>query len=393
MELDEIEKRLNWLDSERQKDRKTVSAIEDAFTAIRDENANLKIKIKTLETEIKTTKTAASRVEKVDADFSVFKNELLKQVLEFDKKISNIESKLEKQRKEDVNQFNKRLLEFQSDVKAVSELKKNLQVRIEEEIRLSQKVDEVAKSYTDLKTMDADLQRQQRSLASDISLENKRTNDLQIESNALRKRVEEDRSLIETQQETIRKADGRINDLLSSELERKQNQLAFIEKYSLLQVEKENQWKTWQKKFNDLEGLGLNFNAQLLTLEETHRSVKRSQQEFEEINERFNRRINEITEMNRLAEERFRQEWVSFKADDQKRWTNYTLTRDEEHRSEDRQLTRITDRLIALEDQSQETRDTLHLLNDELQKQFAGYSKLIQEVFESYNQTVGKRLQ
>ena len=34
---------------------------------------------------------------------------------------------------------------------------------------------------------------------------------------------------------------------------------------------------------------------------------------------RFERRINEITEMERLTEERFRQEWVTFKADDQKR--------------------------------------------------------------------------
>ena len=41
--------------------------------------------------------------------------------------------------------------------------------------------------------------------------------------------------------------------------------------------------------------------------------------------QRFDRRLNEITEMQRLVEERFRQEWVSFKADDQKRWTNYTL--------------------------------------------------------------------
>ena len=31
-----------------------------------------------------------------------------------------------------------------------------------------------------------------------------------------------------------------------------------------------------------------------------------------------------------LTEERFRQEWVNFKADDQKRWTNYTLAQEEQ---------------------------------------------------------------
>jgi undecaprenyl pyrophosphate synthase len=131
----------------------------------------------------------------------------------------------------------------------------------------------------------------------------------------------------------------------------------------------------------------------LLQLEETHRSVKRSQEEFEEINDRFNRRINEITEMNRLAEERFRQEWVTFKADDQKRWTNYTLTREEEQREDERQITRILDRLVALEDISQELNDTVQLINEESQKQMRGMLSLTQEMLDSYIQSVGKRAQ
>jgi hypothetical protein len=174
-------------------------------------------------------------------------------------------------------------------------------------------------------------------------------------------------------------------------VERKQNQAAFIEKQNLIQVERDNVWKEWQKRFTDLEGLGTEFNSQLTELEETHRAVKKSQAEFEEINDRFNRRINEITEMNRLSEERFRQEWVAFKADDQKRWTNYTLTREEEQREDERQITRILDRLVALEDLSQELNDTVQMINEESQKQMRGMLNLIQEMLDSYTQSVGKR--
>jgi hypothetical protein len=184
----------------------------------------------------------------------------------------------------------------------------------------------------------------------------------------------------------------KINELQNIEQERKQNQAAFIEKQSLLQVERENTWKIWQKRFSELEGLGGDFDAQLSKLEETHRSVKNSQLEFEEINDRFNRRINEITEMNRLSEERFRQEWVAFKADDQKRWTNYTLTREEEEREDERHLTKILDRLVVLEDMSQELNDTLHLVNEETQKQIRGFVTLSQELLDSYTQTVAKRI-
>jgi predicted nucleic acid-binding Zn-ribbon protein len=140
-----------------------------------------------------------------------------------------------------------------------------------------------------------------------------------------------------------------------------------------------------------MEALGPNFNTQLLSLEETHRSVKNSLSELAEVNERFNRRINEITEMNRLNEERFRQEWVSFKADDQKRWTNYNLTIEEERREVDRQRTRFEDRLINLEDASQEFKDALQATHEEIQKQIKGYLTLSQELLDSFVQSLGKR--
>ena len=392
MEIDELEKRIVWLDSERQKDKKTIAQLSDALTAIREEKSKQDGKITALESEIKSMKKVASRAEKVDADFAAYKTEILKQITEFEKKGNAAQSRIEKQRIDDVDLLNKKLLEYQTEVKVVSELKKAINQRTEEDLRLNQKVDEISKSQTQLQETDADLQRQIRSFTNDFSIENKRVTDLQLETSTLRKRIEEDRNLTDLHKELIRKIESRINEIQNGEVERRQNQTAFIEKQNLLQVERENAWKEWQTRLGELEGLGNTFNSELTQLEETHRSVKRAQQEFEEINDRFNRRINEITEMNRLSEERFRQEWVAFKADDQKRWTNYTLSREEEQREDERQLTRVLDRLVTLEDLTQEMSDTLHMLNEETQKQMRGFLTLTQEMLDSYSQSIGKRI-
>jgi len=392
MEIEELEKRLNWLDNERQKDKKQIAELSDLIAAMKEEHARESGKYIPLEMELKSLKKNSSRAEKVDADFSAYRTEILKQITDIDKKTIAIIDKQEKQRKDDIDHLNKKLLEYQSEVKVVAEIKKNLQLRTEDTLRLGQKIDELAKGLPEFKNADADLQRQQRAIIGDLAIENKRLSELQLETSSIRKRIEEDRNITELHKETIRKLETKINDLFNGEQERKQNQIVFIEKQNLLQVEKENTWKDWQKRFSELEGLGSDFNAQLSQLEETHRSVKNSQQEFEEINDRFNRRINEITEMNRLSEERFRQEWIAFKADDQKRWTNYTLTREEEQREDERQLTKILDRLVILEDMSQELNDTLHLVNEETQKQIRGFLSLTQELLDSYSQTVGKRI-
>ncbi|MDP3683187.1 MAG: hypothetical protein Q8S01_04570, partial [Ignavibacteria bacterium] len=337
MEIDELEKRINWLDTERQKDKKQIADLSDLITSMKEEYSKESGKFGPLELEIKSMKKVVSRADKVDADFAAYKTEILKQISEIEKKTNAADVKQEKQRKDDVDQLYKKLMEYQTEVKAVAEIKKNLQLRTEEALRLGQKIDELTKSLPEFHNTDVDLQRQQRAFISDLGIENKRLSDIQLETSSIRKRIEEDRNITELHKETIRKMETKINELQNAEQERKQNQASFIEKQNLLQVEKENTWKGWQKRFSELEGLGGDFNAQLSQLEETHRSVKNSQQEFEEINDRFNRRINEITEMNRLSEERFRQEWVAFKADDQKRWTNYTLTREEEQREDERQ--------------------------------------------------------
>jgi len=392
MEIDELEKRVNWLDNERQKDKKLISELSDLVASMKTEYAKESGKLAPVEMEIMSMKKNAARSEKVDADFAAYRVEILKQIAEVEKKLTATNVKQEKQRKDDVDQLYKKLFEYQAEVKVITEIKKNLHLQTEDTLRLGQKIDELAQGLPEFRNADVDLQRQLRSFISDLAIENKRLSDLQLETSSIRKRIEEDRNITELHKETIRKLETKITELYNGEQERKQIQVAFIEKQNLQQVEKENIWKVWQKRFAELEGFGSDFTAQLTQLEETHRSVKNSQQEFEEVNDRINRRINEITEMNRLSEERFRQEWVAFKADDQKRWTNYTLTREEEQREDERQLTKILDRLVVLEDVSQELNDTLHLVNEESQKQIRSFVALTQEMLDSYTQTIGKRI-
>ncbi|MBA3075737.1 MAG: hypothetical protein FP831_19250, partial [Anaerolineae bacterium] len=254
MEIEELEKRLNWLDNERQKDKKLIAELSDLIASMKEEYAKESGKIISLELEIKSIKKNSLRAEKVDSDFAEYRTEILKQITEIDKKTITTINKQEKQRKDDLDQLNKKMLEYQSDVKVVAEIKKNLQLRTEDTLRLGQKIDELAKGLPEFRNADADLQRQQRSIIGDLAIENKRLSELQLETSSIRKRIEEDRNVTELHKETIRKLETRINDLYNGEQERKQNQAGFIEKQNLLQVEKENTWKDWQKRFSELEG-------------------------------------------------------------------------------------------------------------------------------------------
>ena len=156
------------------------------------------------------------------------------------------------------------------------------------------------------------------------------------------------------------------------------------------QVERDRIWKDWEARFDVIESQTGNIETNLLALEETHRTVKRSQQNVDELAQKVDRRINELSEIQRLSEERFRQEWVTFKADDQKRWTNYTLTLEEQRNETARLYEKLSDRVTQLEDMVQETSDLLHQVNDQTEKRLQSMLAVAHEWVEAYERTFGR---
>lgn len=392
MEIEELLSRVEWLEAERRKDKQSISELTDKLTELVDEVSKNKAKVKNVELEFKKSTQNVLRIEEFEDVSSRQKIELLHQIQEIDRKVTNYEKKVDKQRKEDHDNTNKRLLEFENEIKPIGELKKTIQARIEEEFRFNQKVEDLIKRLNELNLTNEETVKAQKILEDNYRFESKKGTDIQVEVATLRKKMNEERATMESHMEFVRKLETRINELINQEQLRKQEQLAFIENQSRSYVDRENLWKEWQARIDQIETLGSGLQTQLLELENTHRAVKKSQTDFEEINTRLDRRINEITEMNRLAEERFRQEWISFKADDQKRWTNYSLTQEEESREVGRETSKIIERLTALEDESQNLIDTVNIINEETEKRIKAVLALSNDLLNSFEQTLGKRI-
>jgi hypothetical protein len=223
---------------------------------------------------------------------------------------------------------------------------------------------ELEKKLVEFTHADEDIRRTVRMIDEARKNDIKRIVDLQGELAATRKRADEAREKSDLTGDAIRHIDTRVNELLASEVERRQAQLTFTEQMSLAQLDREHAWKDWQSRFDAFTRQTSSLDQQIASLEEAQRSVKRSQDAFDDINTRLERRINEITEIQRLAEDRFRQEWVTFKADDQKRWTNYSLTRDEAGKDIRAELDKLSQRITALDDDSQTLQDLMQQTNE-----------------------------
>jgi len=212
----------------------------------------------------------------------------------------------------------------------------------------------------------------------------KRIADLQGEITAIRKRIDEVRVKADSGVDTVRHVENRFKELLVSEAERKAQQAEFIEKQSVAHLDRERIYKEWNASHADFEKQVEKLESQSLALEDTLRSAKRAQETYNELNTKLERRINEVTEMQRLAEDRLRQEWVTFRADDQKRWTGYTLSQDEGSKDVRKVIEKLDDRITALDESFQVTQDKLEQTTDATEQQLQELMNVAHEWLSAY---------
>ncbi len=386
MDLEQLNKKIEWLDEERRKDKTTIAMLVERLTVVEGNVSGATQDVKAIQSETSRLATIAARTEQIQNSVSTLKVELLKNIELSDKARSEAARDTEKVRLSEVDSINKTIAEIKKKLETLSEIKRTLQVRQEEEFRLNRVLGETDKKISEISHGDEEYKRSLRLLEEGRRQDSKRLSDLLGEVTAIRKRQDEQRGKVDLTTDSTRKLELRVAELLAAETERRQQVNSFIEKQTLQQVERDRIWKEWQDRFSAFEKQTTTIDTQLQNLDSMQRAVKRSQDSFDEITQKFDRRINEITEMSRINEDRFRQEWGGFKNDDQKRWTNYSLSQEEQFREILRQLEKYQDRLAKLEDLAQDMNDLLTQVNEETQKRLQTMVNMTHTWAEEFNQ-------
>jgi chromosome segregation ATPase len=296
----------------------------------------------------------------------------------------------EKIRRAEIRSVENGILDLQKQLEVVSKLDKNLQARVDVEVAIRRSIDELRNKIDSIRIEEEEYTRTVKLLEDGRRQDAKRIVDLQGEVNALRKRSDEQRGQTELYNTSLRKLETRLNEMIVIEAERRDLITNFLDKQSITQVERERTWKEWQSRFDTIEKQAVDIESQLVSLDNTHREVKRTQATLEDLTQRIERRINEITEIQRLSEDRFRQEWVNFKGDDQKRWTNYTLSQEEQRNEATRQYDKLAEQTTHLEDGLQEVNDLFQQANELVEKRLQSIMALVHEWVTSYERTMGR---
>ena len=386
MDGEHLEKRIKWLDDERRKDKAIISELGDRLKEIEGKLDAAGKKQTEFDSDITRLRTSITRVDDFDNGLADFRLERKKELKDFEKLSKSWINDAKKDLRAQIQGIEAGQKSLVEDNKRVKDLEKKMDTRIEEESRFNASLREMEKDFSEVDQQYKEYIRYSRSAKEERQKEVKRMTDLQGEQTALRKRVDEMRGLMDLVNSDYQKMMNRIQELESIRRDLKTEQDSFLESAALKNTERESSWKNWMTRFDSIEKQALDLDEQMTKLDSTHRGVKRMQDELKDLSTLLDRRVNEITEMQRLADERFRQEWGTFTADDQKRWTNYTLSQKEQSKILERQYKEGEERISVLEDGMQEIEDQLGQLSSYSETQLQGLLGLIREWTSEFEQ-------
>jgi chromosome segregation ATPase len=390
MEFEQIVKRLEFLDKQQRENKEAVTKLTERLTSF-ESNVDVATKqIKTASKQLSEITPVAKRMEQFEVLLTKQRADTIKLLEDNDKTRLKNEKDAAKRMQAELDGLNKTVTQLKTTLPSdITEIKKELKERGNELQRSLNNMNDLKDQLEASIRSNEDVSNSLKAMDETRKNDLKRISDLQGEITALRKRLDENKEKSTMNADSIRNMESRFSELLASETERRQAQTNFLDQQAIAQIDRDRAWKDWKEKYDSFQSEAAGIETRVQTLDEALRNAKKAQDTYLELNAKLERRINEVTEMQRLAEDRLRQEWVSFKADDQKRWTGYSLSSEESFRDIRKDVQKVTETITTINDISNNLQDAMHQTTDVTEKQLQEMMNAIHEWMTSYQRIMG----
>lgn len=332
---------IEWLDEERRRDKAMISQLEERTNQQNEIMEQLQRQINLLENEIAVQRSQFMPTSRESELMTLFRKEVSETIEALEARRLTAEREMERRQEigregllvpvRKVEERLERLEDSLRDVMGARAERDRLSSAI---AAVQQRVEDVAKKIEEPERRIILLEEQRRQ-------DTRRLSDVQATMPEISKAIEQLSTKADLLEGLTRSNERRIIEIQTGDSERREEIQGFLDQQNLITQQRDIQ-------INDLRNRVVQYDQEMQrNLErfeswaETHRNMKKIVDDFERIGERLDRRINEVAEMQRLSEERFRSEWNDWTQEDRTRWREFTISNDESWRIHGREMQEI----------------------------------------------------
>lgn len=362
MDINQAARMIEWLDEERRRDKATIATLEERLSQQQDVIDTLNRRLNGMESDQTTMRNQFLGTGR-DTEIIEQMRKEMKQLIE-STEAKRLTAEREAQRRAELSRetISKPVRELAEKVTQLERQTTEMPaISIERDrastaiANLQQRLEDLSKKLEEPDRRLAFLEEQRRQDARRIS-------ETQSEIPELQKQIDNIKPKLTLLEELALRTERKVDNVQNSEHERREQIQQFIDQQTLVLQQRDQQVAELVSKFGEQDSAMQRNMERFETWSEAYRSMKQIIDDFERIGDRLERRINEVAEMQRLSEERFRQEWNDWSADDQKRWKQFTLSNDEVWRNHDKEFERFVERLSEIQAQFPPIKDSINRL-------------------------------
>lgn len=392
MDLNQIAKMIEWLDEERRRDKATIATLEERLAQQRETIDQMQRRVNSVESDQTLMKEETLPAQK-ERDIMDQVRVEMRQLLESteSRRLTaerEAERRLELQRENmqrSVRDLGEKVEKLERQTGTVTGLQTEGD-RLTNSMRvLEQRMDDLTKKMEEPERRLAFLEEQRRTDA-------RRLSEIETELPEQKKQLDSMRPKLTLIEDLTIRNERRIQEFGNGERERREQIQQFIDQQQLIMQQRDQQVDDLMKRFGEHDSEMQKNMERFETWSQAYRDMKRIIDDFNRIGDRLERRINEVAEMQRLSEERFRQEWNDWREDDQKRWKQLTLSNDEVWRNHDKEFEAYISRLSEIENLAPVLRDGIERLWQLERARADLYRDRYQQMLREYDKTGGSSI-
>jgi chromosome segregation ATPase len=386
MDLETIVKRIDDLENQLASIKKAVTGQITRSNQVEDKTMGFLDKVKEQNNEISRINSILTGLGQFDSAITKTRIDLNRQIEEAEKRIQLNQKMLDKIRIEEIKSINATIEQVKKDLNQSYNQKLDLLNR--EDAKQTLRIKEVENKIDSKINNEEEFKVNINILQQEVRQNKKILDGLTSEVEVFMKRNDESRTRLDIINRDMKNYDNRLNEIIATETERKQSYISFMEQQSLSKNERERIWEEWTTQFE--ETISQIYKV-LPELQSQQTEMKKSKALFDEITQKFDRRANEITEMYRLMDDKFRKEWATFKTDMEKRWSNVSLIMEDKQGGSDDKFQKINERIVEVEDDTQEMQEALLLMSREIQKGMQSLMNMVNGWMDAFGEIKSQR--
>jgi hypothetical protein len=382
MDLAEVRNLVKWIDEQQRKGQQEFAALEQQVASQERQQSDTLRRTKELEAETSALKLQIARVSQIDELTDRLRAEFAQLVEQYDDKRIQSEKEMERLRQVEHSAQTRALAEMREELGRVPRLAEEMEHRRAEHERLSNTIAALKNQIPTIETrMDErmrkvayveEMQRQDAKRIAELQQIFKQMDTLNAKQLAL--------------EDTLRRYDVKLEQLVQTDLERQQNLDRYLEEGKVAEQRRGQDLRDWARELEEHNELMAGYARQWRSFEEQHRSSRAATADLEQFRDSLDKRQSEVAELQRMETDHMKERWAKFLSEAEGRHKQQEMDAEQWDMEQRRYNENYRERLEALQEQANKAAEdikSLFALQEKYADTFRQLTRIWLEGYES----------